>query len=1058
MIRKSLSRQVSPIECRNDNMIALKVQVPAQRDIVFVCVYVPPADSPYYSGKAIKCNIELLEELLLDVHNSDPDATIVILGDLNARTGCWNLHSEDDPIDSDDDVCFCPEYVTARRSQDSYINPFGEILIELCKVYHIHVENGCNNGDSTGKFTFLSHQGDSVVDYCLVANNHTLIDLYVSVGDRIESSHMPLEIQIGFKRNTTTTILQNKVSKIVWDKSMEEEVISCMKSEEFQGSLNRALNFLSFSLDTSAYILTEALAQAASCMRRSFTASKPVEQNKAMWFDKECRTAKRDANRALKAYKNLLTLDDRERYLQYRNTYKKLIRERKKEYLTKLKNSLIENTDKPDKFWAIIRSLRRRAPAPDIDLSTWKSHFENLFSHDADIPEIANGIEGSNQREYIIQEEVLDEAISEREIVKAISKIKHSKAAGLDEIPGELFKIGETYLVPFLAKFFNAIYDTQKFPKNWSKSIIVPIYKSGSPLNPHNYRGISLLGILSKVFSSVLTKRLQTWVEEHGKLCEEQAGFRLNHSTVDHIFTLHAMITNAVHGRGRGKLYVAFIDFTKAFDTVLRPCLWKILAETGVSTKFINMLKSMYDSVQACVRWNSRLSSFFECPVGTKQGAKESPILFSLYINHVAKFVRLHGKHGVQLSSGRDEIFFLLFADDVALLATTPTGLQTQIDNLEYASKSVGLKVNINKSKVMVFRRGGFLSKGEKWFMGGNEIEIVNAYKYLGYTFTTKLSETVALGSVVTKAKQKALTLLKTTWTLRSCKPELFFKMFDAQVQPSLLYASELWGIKEQTKIESAHMFACKKFLNVDVKTPNSLIYGELGRFPLVINSTIRAVKYWLKILKMPDNRLPKQALLMLSKTTIPDNLNWLKYIEDCLCKYGFAYIWYNRGTANEHSFLRNLKVRLQDCYRQEWCHRIHISERFAMYRAIKHDFQCEKYMSSLEITKFKVALVRFRFGRNDLRCNAYNIVDRHCPMCTDCIEDEPHLLLNCKLYKDLRKKYLVSYIDYMNSRGLSYTFLINGEGFIKTKKVAMFVYYAMKCRRNFLEKNHLST
>ena len=76
------------------------------------------------------------------------------------------------------------------------------------------------------------------------------------------------------------------------------------------------------------------------------------------------------------------------------------------------------------------------------------------------------------------------------------------------------------------------------------------------------------------------------------------------------------------------------------------------------------MFKSMHDSVQACVRWNGSTTNYFECPSGTKQGAIESPILFSLYIDFVANHIRQKGKHGIQLQKGKEEIFFLIYADD----------------------------------------------------------------------------------------------------------------------------------------------------------------------------------------------------------------------------------------------------------------------------------------------------------------------------------------------------------------------------------------------------------
>ena len=150
--------------------------------------------------------------------------------------------------------------------------------------------------------------------------------------------------------------------------------------------------------------------------------------------------------------------------------------------------------------------------------------------------------------------------------------------------------------------------------------------------------------------------------------------------------------------------------------------------------------------------------------------------------------------------------------------------------------------------------------------------------------------------------------------------------------------------------------------------------------------------------------------------------------------------------------FLRNLKVRLQDCFRQELNSKFNSSEWFRLYRSFKHNFECEKYFQTLQITKFRVAFTRFRIRRNDLRNNCFSKNDVHCPFCKDCTEDENHFLLNCSLYKNLREKYLDFFIKCINSNGLDFTFLINGKGCIKTRKVSMFIFYAMKLRGEHLD------
>ena len=132
------------------------------------------------------------------------------------------------------------------------------------------------------------------------------------------------------------------------------------------------------------------------------------------------------------------------------------------------------------------------------------------------------------------------------------------------------------------------------------------------------------------------------------KLSENQAGFRKGYSTVDHIFTLYAIIEKCLCKRKK-KLYVAFKDFKKAFDFVNRDKLWNLLSSYGLNGKMLQALRSIYVSVKACVRCNSEKTDYFNCPFGLRQGCMLSPMLFSLFIKKLSCEIIQHGKHGVQL-------------------------------------------------------------------------------------------------------------------------------------------------------------------------------------------------------------------------------------------------------------------------------------------------------------------------------------------------------------------------------------------------------------------------
>ena len=154
---------------------------------------------------------------------------------------------------------------------------------------------------------------------------------------------------------------------------------------------------------------------------------------------------------------------------------------------------------------------------------------------------------------------------------------------------------------------------------------------------------------------------------DHEKIVEAQAGFRKGYFTIDHIYTLSAT-TEKYLSRTGGKLYVAFIDLRKAFDLVDRASLFLTLVKAGLSGPFLNAIKAMYRSVVSCVRVHNKVTEFFDCPFGVKQGCILSPALFSLFVNEVAIGMEAVGKHGIQLQPGLVELFLLLFADDLALL------------------------------------------------------------------------------------------------------------------------------------------------------------------------------------------------------------------------------------------------------------------------------------------------------------------------------------------------------------------------------------------------------
>ena len=226
----------------------------------------------------------------------------------------------------------------------------------------------------------------------------------------------------------------------------------------------------------------------------------------------------------------------------------------------------------------------------------------------------------------------------------------------------------------------------------------MPIHKQGDLNNMDNYRGITLLSIFSKIFTSIINHRLTFWGESMNKINEAQAGFRKGYTTIDNMFILESVIKRYLNTQS-GKLYAMFVDFSKAFDSVHRHKLWAVCNTNGLSLKMTNLLSSLYENVKACVRNKNILSDTFDVHVGVRQGCVLSPFLFSFFINELALQIERNCSHGIQLHPDMFHVFLLLFADDIVLISSTINGLQKQINELGNYCQNSCLTVNMQKNQ-----------------------------------------------------------------------------------------------------------------------------------------------------------------------------------------------------------------------------------------------------------------------------------------------------------------------------------------------------------------------
>ena len=371
------------------------------------------------------------------------------------------------------------------------------------------------------------------------------------------------------------------------------------------------------------------------------------------------------------------------------------------------------------------------------------------------------------------------------------------------------------------------------------------------------------MSTLSKIFAKIINARLLKFTSDIN--LEEQAAYKKGYGTVDQIFVLQCLVQRRITEK-HGRYYVLFVDFQKAFDSIPHHHMLYTLINNGIHGDILHILRSMYSKLKSCVRMDNGLTDYFDCTIGTRQGCILSPLLFSLYMNKLVEMLKCYDCQGMYVNEMAKNIMILLYADDVAKGACTVKKLQDMINVLEEFCKNWGLSVNVDKTKIMVFRKGGSIRNNEKWYMFGKLIEIVTMYKYLGILFTSGLSWNKAIHTLSLRAKKAVTILLMYSIKCGGLPVSLAFELFDKMVLPILTYGAEVWGIRPYQAIEDVQIYFCKKVIGLPKNTSNNAVLGECGRHALYIASFKKCIKYWLKILKMPESRYTKCCYAMVKR------------------------------------------------------------------------------------------------------------------------------------------------------------------------------------------------
>ena len=444
---------------------------------------------------------------------------------------------------------------------------------------------------------------------------------------------------------------------------------------------------------------------------------------------------------------------------------------------------------------------------------------------------------------------------NETEVKCAIKATKSGKAAGSDSIHAEMLKADLNTSVKILTDLFRNIWNKNVIPEDWAKGLIAKVPKKGNLQNCNNWRGITLLSIPSKVFCRILLGRIDSAIDT--KLRQEQAGFRKGRGCIDQIFTIRNIIEQCLEWNS--PLYINFIDFRKAFDSLHRDTLWKIVQSYGVPPKMTALIKMFYHQFQCSVIVNGSLTEWFPVESGVRQGCIISPILFLIAIDWTMRKSISDKPRGIQWTLF-NQLEDLDYADDLAVLSTNHTHLQEKTHRTDRFAKQLGLNINNSKTQVMCINS----TPQAPITIDGNSLAYVEEFTYLGSLLSKDNACSRDVAIRLGKARN-TFACLQTIWKSKQYSLKTKIQLYNSNVKSVLLYGSECWRVIESdmNKINSFHNGCLRKICRIfwPEKISNKDLYRKTNCRNVVLEIKHRRLRWLGHVLRMDQNSIPKVAL-----------------------------------------------------------------------------------------------------------------------------------------------------------------------------------------------------
>lgn len=1006
-VKETLYDLVHVVPNTNENSIWIKFKQKAynySEDIYLGTFYLSPYNTQKKSNddsNKNKTRTDIFELLNGEIKRFKDKGTILIKGDLNARTGRNDDFIRHDKFD--EDFGLENNYnLPSRNSEDSSTNIRGGELLDFCKTNDYVIVNGRKVGDIFGKYTSHQWNGSGVVDYLITQNTDYDKIQNFTVGEYIPwlSDHCPIYTEINLNTPEQTDLndtvkLHDKEPGYIFNENHKDIFLRRLNTEAIKHRFEPFSN--NHEVDTiqlADEIKNTIMETAKECNFKKNKSNK--KNNLTPWFDKECHNIKNKIGHlGKKLKKNPNDKNLRTELFKQKKILQKLVRRKKRQYKQAILSEMNNSHNRNQKhFWKLAKKLEQKPH--NIQ---YVSH-SNLWNH---FKSTLNSSRNVNIPPDSLEKGVLDQHFNADELKKACNTLKMGKATGIDNLSNEMISCFTNVYPHITIKLFNNILDNNQIIPDWTVGIITPIFKKGSKTDPNNYRGISLLSCFGKLFMALLHNRLLAFAISNNIISPNQLGFLPGNRTSDAHLIIHNLIQKQCYRNNR-HIYTCFIDFSKAFDTIPRDKLLQKLLNHNIKGNFFNTIKHAYSNDRACIKINNKMTDTFDINQGVKQGCILSPLLFNIYMSDLPKIIEAN-----LTNPDAEQLSCLIWADDVVLFSENQEGLNNMLNSMGKYCKDNELIINIDKTKCMILNKTGRLIRTKKFSLNNSNIEIVRSYKYLGFIITPSGEIKTGLNDLRDRAMKAFFKLKNLMGNTFHSHLKTTLHLLDTLIKPILLYASDFWGCLQppnDNPIEKMYYMAYKHILGVQKQTTNIGVLLELGRIPLQSYAIKAAIKNWERI-KTKENNIHLQTSY---QGAIRDNLPWVTNIKDLLNKNGMT-CHYNNSCNNEHKNIhKTIFHKLSDIFHQEAFNTIlNTQSKLRTYGLLKKQIGAEKYLFEITNPTIRQSCTKLRLSNHilNIETGRHKKIPkdlRFCPFCPNSIESEIHFLLDCCAYKTLRQ------------------------------------------------------